>query len=50
MKKSFLVEEYVTPALEVVSTTVEAGFGLSNGKEVFDVGMADVDEIDGGSF
>ena len=50
MKKSFLVEEYVTPALDVISTTVEAGFGLSNGKDVFDAGLADVDEIDGGSF
>ena len=32
MKKTFLAEEYVAPALEVVSTTVEAGFSLSNGE------------------
>ena len=50
MKKNFFAEEYVAPALEVVSTTVEAGFGLSNGVDAFSAGMADADEIDGGSF
>ena len=29
MKKTFFAEEYVAPALEVVSTTVEAGFSAS---------------------
>ena len=30
MKKTFFAEEYVAPALEVVSTTVEAGFQYSS--------------------
>ena len=30
MKKTFFAEEYVTPTLEVVSTTVEAGFQYSS--------------------
>ena len=30
MKKNFFAEEYVAPALEVVSTTVEAGFQYSS--------------------
>ena len=29
MKKTFFAEEYVAPAFEVVSTTVEAGFQYS---------------------
>ena len=29
MKKNFFAEEYVAPALEVVSTTVEQGFTMS---------------------
>ena len=43
MKKTFFAEEYVAPALEVVSTTVEQGFTAS-------ISLASLDEDDFGTY
>ena len=42
-KHSIFTEEYVAPALEVISTEVEAGFSLS-------VGIPDAEEDNYGDF